>query len=233
MELEKGETHVSFWIAPCFYFVLLEFFCERLSQQGKSGLVNRKVVLLLESAVATKNQSNTLVLILTLLIAITNNDCSSFSKPEKKWLIWFGKSPALELEAYAQHSVVDVSFASSTYVETPKENGTYHEVNVHHSAKQTTPASARLEHIFDGNNLQMRKRLIAYLDHRKSVFAVCGSSDFVMIVVSLLRSVLKEKYGPDRVQNELIRLVGTKRLRTEAFNQWDDLEVAANRINRS
>ena len=48
--------------------------CERLSQQGKSGLANQKVVLLLESAVATKNQTNTAILIITLLIAIKNKD---------------------------------------------------------------------------------------------------------------------------------------------------------------
>ena len=50
------------------------FSYERLSQQGKSGLANEKVVLLLESAVATKNQSNMAVLKKTLLIAINNKD---------------------------------------------------------------------------------------------------------------------------------------------------------------
>ena len=52
----------------------VDTFCERLSQQGKSGLANQKVVLLLESAVATKSQSNTAVLIINLLIAILNKD---------------------------------------------------------------------------------------------------------------------------------------------------------------
>ena len=69
-------TGMGFDVAAIVWTVsaLASGICERLSQQGKSRLANQKVVLLLESVVATKNQSSTAVLIITLLIAIMNKD---------------------------------------------------------------------------------------------------------------------------------------------------------------